>query len=135
MHRIPRPPFRAVDHRAGWLGRLALLIAATILLAAPPATARAKMASCRIVSQGAVQFSGRCRFIAERGGSFTLRRARGRGPLYGSILSVTVAIIGRGVAEVRGLTRDGINSRWGRAVRSRRNRACWVGRGFRVCAR
>jgi hypothetical protein len=135
MHRTPRPRFRAFDHCAGLLGGLALIVAATFLVAAPPAAARSKMASCRIVSQGAVKFSGRCRFVSGRGGSFSLRRARGRGPLYGSILSVSVAIVGRGVAEVRGLTRGGINSRWGRAVRSRRNRSCWVGRDFRVCAR
>jgi hypothetical protein len=32
------------------------------------------------------------------------------------------------------LTDEGINSRWGRAIRSRRDRACWVGEDFTICA-
>ena len=121
--------------RAGLAASLVLLLAPAILLAAPPAAAKSKLASCRIVSEGAVKFSGRCRFTAERGGSFHLGPARRRGALYGSILSVSVTIVSRGVAEVRGLTRAGINSRWGQARRSRRDRACWVGSDFRICAR
>jgi hypothetical protein len=131
MHQISTVSFR---HARSSL-QVALLLVPAIMLAAPQVAARSKLASCRIVSNGAVKFSGRCRFTAERGGSFTLSRARGGGRLYGSILSVSVTIVGRGVAEVRGLTSGGINSRWGRAVRSKRDRACWVGRGFRVCAR
>lgn len=121
--------------RAGLAASLVLLLAPAILLAAPQAAAKSKLASCRIVSEGAVKFRGRCGFTAGRGGSFRLGPARGRGPLYGSILSISVTIVSRGVAEVRGLTRGGINSRWGRATRSKRDRACWVGRGFRICAR
>jgi len=121
--------------RAAVAASLVLLLAPAVLLAAPQVAAKSKLASCRIVSEGAVKFSGRCRFTAERGGSFHIGPARGRGRLYGSILSVSVTIVSRGVAEVRGLTSGGINSRWGRAVRSKRDRACWVGRGFSVCAR
>jgi hypothetical protein len=121
--------------RAGSSLGLALLLVTVIMLAAPPAAARSKPASCQIVSEGRVQFNGRCRFTVERGGSFSLSRLRGHGPLYRSIWSVSVTLVGRGVAEVRGLTNGGINSRWGRAVRSKRDPACWVGRGFRVCAR
>jgi hypothetical protein len=129
----PFPPFSS--RRAESSLRLVLLMAAAIVLASSPAAARSKPASCEIVSEGRVQFRGRCLFTLERGGSFSLGPLRRRGQLYGSILSVSVAVVGRGVAEVRGLTTGGINSRWGRAVRSKRDRACWVGRGFRVCAR
>jgi hypothetical protein len=45
-----------------------------------------------------------------------------------------VQIVQPGVAEVRGLTRAGINSRWGSAQRSKRDRACWRGSDFWVCA-
>jgi hypothetical protein len=96
--------------------------------------AKSKIASCRISSSGKVEFNGRCRFNADRGGSFTIGPVRGS-RLYGVILSVSVTIVRRGVAEVRGLTSSGINSRWGPAKRSRRNPACWVGSDFRVCVR
>lgn len=121
--------------RPAFAGMAFAACAALVLTAPAPADARSKMASCRIVSDGAVKFSGRCRFTVERGGSFSLSRAGGRGALYGNILIVSVTLVGRGVAEVRGLTRRGINSRWGRATRSRRDPACWVGSGFRICAR
>jgi hypothetical protein len=130
-----RPSPTIFLRRTGLSVRLAALLVPAIMLAAPQAAARSKPASCRIESNGKVAFRGRCLFTAERGGSFSLGPARGSGPLYGSILAVNVTIVGRGVAEVRGLTRGGINSRWGRAVRSKRNRACWVGSDFRVCAR
>lgn len=129
------PIVKAFDPCAGWIGHLAMLAAMAGVLAAALAAAASKMASCQIASEGAVKFNGRCRFTSERGGSFSLSPARGGGALYGSILSVSVTIVSPGVAEVRGLTRAGINSRWGRAVRSKRNRACWVGSDFRVCAR
>ena len=46
------------------------------------------------------------------------------------ILSVSIVEISRGTAEVSGVTRDGINSRWGQA---RRDGACWSGEDFRIC--
>ena len=47
---------------------------------------------------------------------------------------VSVDIIEKGVAEVRGLTKDGINSRWGSAKRDLKDKACWKGDDFKVCA-
>jgi hypothetical protein len=47
---------------------------------------------------------------------------------------VSVTMIGDGTAEVRGLNDKGINSRWGTVRRSRSDRACWVGDGFKICA-
>jgi len=135
MHMSTLPTFKAVDSHAGLLRHLVLLAATAIVSAAVPAAAASKMASCQIASEGAVKFDGRCRFIAERGGSFSLSPARGGGALYGSILSVSVTIVSPGVAEVRGLTKAGINSRWGPAKRSKRDPACWVGSDFRICAR
>jgi len=130
-----RKVLNSFGQRAVPAGAGALLVAAAIVLAGPQAAARSKIASCRIVSGGKVAFSGRCRFTAERDGSFFLEPARGRGRLFGAILSVSVTIVGRGVAEVRGLTSAGVSSHWGRVVRSKRDRACWVGTDIRVCAR
>lgn len=78
-------------------------------------------------------YRGKCRFDVERGGSFSLSHPSGK-PLFGGIMDVSVYIVARNQAEVRGLTTDGIKSRWGEAVRSRRNPACWVGSDFEVCA-
>jgi hypothetical protein len=97
--------------------------------------ARARVVDCRIESAGKVEVSGKCRFNPDEGGSFTLENIDADKPLYGEILMVTVAIVSPGKAEVRGLTRRGVNSRWGAAVRSTRDRACWDGTDFRICAR
>ena len=59
----------------------------------------------------------------------TIGRKDGK-PLLEEILSVSIVEISRGTAEVSGVTRDGINSRWGQA---RRDGACWSGEDFRIC--
>lgn len=106
-----------------------------LMFAPSSASSASKIARCLIVSGGAVEFRGRCLFSTEgRDGSFTVQNTSRSGAMFGSVLSVSVTMIGRGVAEVRGLTRQGINSRWGTARRSARRPACWVGRGFSICA-
>jgi hypothetical protein len=110
------------------------LALASILIAAgfAAAPAQAKPARCVIDSEG-TSYRGPCQYNVARGGTFTLNPSHGRS--FGDgVVSLTVYVTGRGVADVRGLTRDGINSRWGRAVRSRRDSACWVGEDFSVCA-
>lgn len=105
-----------------------------IVLAVPaaPAEAKPRTATCAVKSAGAPAYRGPCRFIPDAKGSFSVeptgRRAFGNG-----ITSIGVWIVSPGVAEVRGLTRDGINSRWGEARRSKRDRACWAGSDFSVC--
>jgi hypothetical protein len=63
------------------------------------------------------------------GDQHTIGRKDGK-PLLEEILSVSIVEISRGTAEVSGVTRDGINSRWGQA---RRDGACWSGEDFRIC--
>lgn len=113
----------------------AMAVAAICLGASLPAFARD--ARCRIEENRRVVFEGICDFTPDgRQGSFGLSpRGGGQGPLYGPILSVSVWVTEPGVAEVRGLTRDGINSRWGAARRSTSDPACWDGEDFRICAR
>ncbi|MCW5770448.1 MAG: hypothetical protein KIT16_02340 [Rhodospirillaceae bacterium] len=114
------------------LGALALSLAA----AAPGMAQGYKIATCQIESEGKLAFDGKCRFVPDGGnGSFSISTASGEGALYGEIQIVTVSVISPGVAEVRGLTKDGINSRWGEARRQARDRACWAGSDFRICAR
>lgn len=112
--------------------KIALSAAALVaaLAIAAPADAQ-RNARCVVTSSGG-SWSGPCLFMAERGGSFTISR-RDRRVFPGGATSITVAVMG-GEAEVRGLTRDGINSRWGMASRARGDRACWAGSDFRVCA-
>jgi len=109
-----------------------LLLAAAafgLFFAATPAFARP--ARCVVQSAGAPTWRGACNFIPDRGGSFAIDPPRGRFP--GGVSDISVSLVSPGVAEVRGLTRDGINSRWGEAHRSRRDPACWVGEDFSVC--
>jgi hypothetical protein len=108
----------------------------------PPAAAPPKGTTvlCTIRSPGEsgaveVHFDGPCRFLGEKGGSFSLSALDGDSALYEGILDVSVTIVAPGKAEVRGLTELGINSRWGEARRSKKDPACWVGSGFEICAR
>jgi hypothetical protein len=113
---------------------LALTAAAfTGALLLVPSQADARAARCVIASNGSATFRGPCRFSPEAGGSFTVEPTAGKS-FPGGISSISVSLMERGVAEVRGLTRAGINSRWGTAVRSQRDRACWQGSDFSVCA-
>ena len=107
-----------------------------LIFAAPSAAQQGRrLVDCRVESEGKVQVSGKCRFVPDEGGTFTLQNADPNQPLYGEILMVTVAVVSPGNADVRGLTRYGINSRWGAAKRSARDPACWEGADFRICAR
>ena len=95
-----------------------------------------KIVTCRVESEGKAQVNGPCKFTFEGSdGSFTLENRDSNKALFGSILIVTVSVISPGTAEVRGLTKDGINSRWGEAKRSSQDQACWAGSDFRICAR
>ena len=99
------------------------------VLAATPALARP--ARCVITAAGERAWRGPCDFMADGGGSFGIRPTRGHFP--DGIDLISVSLIRPGVADVRGLTPDGVNSRWGEARRSRRDRACWVGEDFSIC--
>ena len=115
-----------------------LLLASLALLAvAFPAAAQSgndgRNARCVIVSNGLPTYRGPCRFYTEAGGSFTVTPPRGRS-FPGDVTGISVSIEEPGVAQVHGLTPTGPASRWGTAVRSRRDRACWEGPDFSVCA-
>jgi hypothetical protein len=117
--------------------KLALAAAAAAALScaliALPDAAAAKPARCAIASAGNPAYRGPCEFLPEAGGSFALNPAGGRRALVGGITSISVFITEPGVAQVSGLTRDGISSRWGEARRARKDRACWDGADFRIC--
>lgn len=108
------------------------LLAGFSLLATIGGSGSAMARPVKCVITGSIQFSGKCEFIGA-GGSFSLAPI-GRASFPGGVNPVDVEIISPGVADVRGLTREGINSRWGEARRSKRDPACWEGSDFRICA-
>jgi hypothetical protein len=105
-----------------------------LALAVSQTIAGERIVKCQIDSNNQTVYKGQCVFIPDTGGSFALSNPEKEKPLTDSITIISVSIIEKGVAEVRGLTTDGINSRWGEAKRSKKDKACWVGEDFKVCA-
>jgi len=111
-----------------------LLICSPPSAGAAPARPKSRSAQCEVRSAGAPPWRGRCLFVTSGGASFSISPA-GRAGFPGGVSLIDVAVTGRGVAQVSGLTRAGIHSRWGEARRSARDAACWDGSDFRICAR
>ncbi|WP_439575179.1 hypothetical protein [Phreatobacter sp.] len=145
----PAVAFRVAATRTHAVGRTAarrpfaapalpsLMLAAVLAVPALVGPAAARDAGCRIEQAGRVVLDRTCDFQPEgRDGSFTLSARGGADtPLFRGVSVVSVMVIEPGVADVRGLTTGGINSRWGTARRSGRDGACWQGDDFRICAR
>ncbi len=111
---------------------LGSLIVGLTFLATIAVTGSAMARPVRCVISGGAPYRGKCDFT-NSGAGFSIAPI-GRNSFPGGINPVSVAIVSPGVAEVRGLTREGINSRWGEARRSKRDPACWQGSDFRICA-
>ena len=120
--------------RASLVGMKRLILAASAVLFLPAGAAEAKprQARCVVKAAGAAEYRGPCRFSPEEKGSFSIEPA-GRRAFGNGVTSISAWMVSPGVAEVRGLTGEGINSRWGEARRSKRDRACWVGSDFSIC--
>ncbi|MFI3157207.1 MAG: hypothetical protein QX199_13720 [Methylococcaceae bacterium] len=89
----------------------------------------------RVVKCQVNTYQGSCAFSPDTPkGSFSLANPDKDKPLTEDISMVSVTVIEPGVAEVSGLTAEGINSRWGEAKRSSKDKACWEGEDFKVCA-
>ncbi|MDP3555207.1 hypothetical protein [Methylocystis sp.] len=112
--------------------RIAALIA-LIVMAQPILLleAAARPAKCVVLGNGMTPYRGTCNFMPDDGGSFAVEPIGKSG--FDSVTMVSVAIMSPGVAQVRGLTRDGISSLWGEAKRSKADPACWVGSDFKIC--
>ncbi len=112
--------------------RIAYLIASVVVAQHVfVANADARPAKCVVLGNGMTPYKGRCNFTPDVGGSFGIEPIGKSG--FDGVTMVSVAIVSPGVAEVRGLTRDGINSRWGEAKRSKADPACWLGSDFKIC--
>src|SRR5262245_6871403 len=99
-------------HAIAFASLAALTLGALALPDPAAAQSGGRLVECRVETGGKVEVNGRCQFTPEQGGSFTLEHANRGRPLFGDILMVSVFIVEPGVAEVRGLTRAGVNSRW-----------------------
>ncbi len=106
------------------------IFAAFLSFALVTATA-ARPARCVITTADGV-YKGRCDFSAEENGSFGISPL-GREYFFGGINPISVYKTSAEIAEVRGLTKAGNNSRWGEAKRSKTDRACWQGTDFKIC--
>lgn len=116
------------------MSRLLTILAITLLIS-HTAWAADRVVTCTITTGQKTAYNGPCLFMPEAGGSFSLANTKRQGPLFDDIGVLSVSIIAKGKAEVRGLTGDGINSRWGEAQRSSKDKACWQGSDFEICAR
>lgn len=121
------------DNQVITLKKLVLGLA-LLFMAGGQSLAVEKTVKCQIDSGNKVAYKGKCVFLPEEKGSFSLSNPSDNKPLLDEISIVSVYIVDKGVAEVRGLTTEGINSRWGEAKRSEKDKACWVGSDFKVCA-
>lgn len=115
-----------------------IMVGVVLALVCSMVIAKGKIVNCQIESNNIVVYKGKCSFATEKSAksvSFSLANPKDKDkPLYDSILMVSV-YVENGVAEVRGLTSDGINSRWGVAQKSKQDKRCWDGDDFKVCVK
>ena len=130
------------------LGTLTGITTATTAVLLQPSAAVAQSrklnnAQCILITSEQIETMNEdCHFETSVNGSFTISKVDKTGePVrcflgkedwdkdlkvkYPCIMFVSAWIIEEGVAEVRGLTTAGINSRWGRYLRDPEEPACW----------
>ena len=118
-----------------------IIVTTALLLSFHQSIAAGRIVKCQIDNGGEVTYKGECLFLPENKGSFSLVNPRANPntfdkhkQLFSGIIALSVSIIEKNQAEVRGLTTNDNNSRWGEAVRSEEDTACWIGSDFRICA-
>lgn len=133
--------------RAGIIvaGMVAVLGSGAIAQKPAGAPAGERVARCMIKTAEA-EWKGACRFARGENGSFAVTPLEGP---VGGASTINVSVVRYGIAEVNGLTADGVNSRWGWArrwwdergydvmgfgERAWDERGCWFGQDFRICA-
>jgi hypothetical protein len=117
------------------LTKALLVFAITLagLAAAKPAEAR--VARCVVVVEGQSILDGPCEFRSEdRKGSFSLAAVNAQEWLMPYAGTISIWVTKPGMSEVFVVQER--SSRWGKAKRSRTDRACWIGieGSFKICA-
>ena len=106
-------------------------------------TTHAKEAKCTVMGTSVddgleALFHGSCEFEPWRnGGSFSLKSLEGKWePLWDTIIGIELEVIKKGVAKVSVIDSETQSAHsWGIAKRSQKDSACWIGKGFEICAR
>ena len=111
-----------------------LVLGLVLLFIAGQSLAVEKTVKCQIDSDNKVAYKGKCLFSPEGKGSFSLSNPIEGKPLLWELSAVSIYVTDKGAAEVSSLSNEGISSRWGEAKRSEKDKACWVGSDFKVCA-
>ena len=107
------------------------LIMAILLSIAVPAIAQAKPATCLLEEGGKTLYKGKCDFDPEGGGSFFISHPSF--PKKLDFAGVMVRIENKDEAYARISKLEGGSYMWGEVTRSQKDKACWVGNGFKIC--
>ena len=92
-----------------------------------------QLAQCEVSRNGADLLNGLCRFRQFGGnGSFSLYPRDTKQSIQG-LTSLTLTANSPGIAEVKGLVRNGTSETWGKATQEPLEKACWKGNIFRLC--
>ena len=88
--------------------------------------------TCEVDRQGKTLFKGKCLFTAQSGGSFYLSGKNISRNIGAE--GMMVWIDAKNTAFVQSIKFNGGVLNWGKATRSNKQKACWVGDYFKVCA-
>lgn len=112
---------------------LGLMLSAGLVATYPTLVqAKAKEATCQIDEGGQTLYKGKCNFEPQGGGSFYISH-----PSFVKkvgVESLMVIVEGKDQAVVQASKIGGGGSMWGEAVRSQKQKACWIGNNFKICA-
>jgi hypothetical protein len=114
----------------------ALVLSAALLASAASAAGPVRNARCDIWQRNAIQYDGPCNLRPEGGGSFSLtfpHSEEAESLEQYHVTRIRVRVVQRRVAQVSEPDRR-VDVSWGRAIRSRHDRACWEGDYWHVCA-
>jgi hypothetical protein len=101
-----------------------------LAMQAAPAAAIERDARCVLISRGAPNWRGPCRFSSRRGGSFSVSTVP---PGMDGMTDFSLDIISPGVGRASYMMSSGRHEDGGVMRRSRRDRACWVARDYSLC--
>ena len=91
-----------------------------------------EIVTCEIDRQGKTLFKGKCLFTLQSGGSFYLSGKNISRHIGAE--GMMVWIDAKNTALVQSVKFNGGVLNWGKATRSTKQKACWVGSHFKVCA-
>ena len=95
------------------------------------AQAKVKEATCQIDEGGQTRYKGKCNFEPQGGGSLYISHPNITKKV--KVEGLMVMIESKDQAVVQATKLGGGGSIWGEAVRSQKQKACWVGSDFKVC--